>query len=562
MTKLILLFLLVGSTCFAQKNKGKQKEELKPIELTSPQKDSIVKKIYNRIYDACGDFNERPQIRLSNSSFFVASYTPSQNSSIINFENDAFNVCQSLGDRRDDAIAFLISHEIGHHLTFDFWNGNYQDFEIKIKDSLIEKYGLDENKKVKQKNVIATLQEIKADEKGSILRYMAGYSSENITESLFSAIYKKYIYLKDTMYCYPPLQDRINISKIGDARAKSFIDIFEMASFSVLLEDYDFAIKQYKTLLYEYDFHSREIYNNLGVIYYLKAMQLADENDVKFIFPVEIDLESRIKTNRSRGFEPNYFTFLSQADEYFKKATSLDKEYSTGYLNRASILTILGEDYDLAKSECKKAIKYAKNDLNLQNAQLVLAFIELKSEDGNKDEAMLSIKNLIAKGNELAILNKTLIDGKEWADLVSTKPLNPDMAGEQSYGFSTLETKESIQNISGVNDILNAEFDAADTLYYGNPRQILETFYLSNSKVIKVDEKYLFISTENNYIGSSSLGIKLNSTEKELKEKYGLPTIIIPAAQGWIYHYPNSSMMVILSSDKIVTKWMIYHEMY
>jgi tetratricopeptide (TPR) repeat protein len=562
--RLTLLFILICSFSFAQKNKQKQKEEPKVIELTPQQKDSIVRSVYDRMYYASGTVKVKPDFKLKNNKSQVATYTPSKNSPQIVIEYDAFKVCQSFGDRIDDALAFLLSHEIGHHLTYDFWVGNYQDFTIQIKDSLIKKYGIETTVKNTSANTVKTLQEIKADEKGGILRYMAGYSSEGLSEQLFKAIYAEYTNLSDTMNCYPPLQERIAISKIADARAQSFQSIFEIANYSVLLKDYDFAIKQYNALIIEFDFHSREIYNNIGVVNYLKALELADEDDIKFIYPVELDLKSRIGADRgTKGVRnPKVVEFLMEANENFKKATSLDPTYSTGFLNIACIQTILGEDYDLAKSAAKKAVKLAKNEIEKQNAQLVLALIELNSEEGSKAKGEKMIDDLVNQGNDFAILNKEILSGKKWIDMVFTRPLNSAEAQNESYSFTNQKTFERINDLRDGSEISKVEYESSDLFKYGNPSQTLETYHMDNAKVQLVHTKYFFVTTKSNYVGSTSLGIKIGSTEKELKEKYGVPNIVIPSAQGWIYHYPRSSMMVVINSDRIVEKWMVYKDVY
>ena len=561
MNKLTILFLFVCTIGIAQKNKQKEKEVPVAVELTLKQKDSIIRIVYNRMYDASGKNDLPPSIKITNKKSQVASYTPSKNLSQIDIENEAFDVCNSFGDRRDDALAFLISHEVGHHLTHDFWNGNYQDFEIKIKDSLLLKYGIKSDTIASEKQTLRTLKEIKADEKGSILRYLAGYSSENLTEKLFDAIYSKYTHLSDTSYCYPPLQERIRIANIGDSMARIFASIFEMANNAVLIKDYDVAISYYNALLHEFKYESREVYNNIGVIYYLKAMELASEKFVKFIYPVEIDLESRVKPKVPRGENPLVIKYLNEASGYFEKATRLDREYSTGFLNRASVLCILGEDFDLANSNGKSAIKLARNDFEKQNAQLVLALINLKSEDGNKEKALKTIENLISQGNQLAILNKAIVENKTWSELPFVRPLSQTEAIESNAVVSYIKTKEQIQNISSYRDFTQiVGKDKPTTIEFGNPTQTMVTQNLEYSKLFMIDSKYLFLSTESNYEGATSLGIKMGSTEQELTEKYGLPSNLIPSAQGWVYHYPKSSMIVVIDSNKKVSKWMIYIE--
>jgi hypothetical protein len=519
------------------------------------EKDSIIRKIFNRIYDASGVLSEKPEVKLSFQRGNAASYTPSKKMPVIAFENDALDVCLSFVDRRDDAIAFILSHEIGHHFTHRFWEGNYADFELSIKDSLVAKYGLEmRNGKVSDRHVIRTLQEIKADEKGNILLYMAGFSSDNLAESLWRKIYEAYPGFSDTMACYPPLQDRLEIARIAETRARSFARIFELANYAVLINDYDFAVTQYNALLFEFDFYSREIYNNIGVVYYLKAM--AEQGALDYIYPIELDLKARNDAVTTRGSLPKSVRdHLAKARDYFKKAIQLDEGYATGYLNLGCILTILGEDYDGARSACKTVLKNSNNPVDVQNAKVVLALIDLKSDEGDKNRGRTLLEELVKNGCEFARLNMLRLEENDAGDSIE---------GAAAFAVENNEYKNSFKRemINGMNPetLDSVEEERAQLVEYGNPLQQLLSYNFEDASVLLNEGRYIFVTTEKNYSGTTALGIKIGSGVSEVKEKYGRPHGIMATAQGTIYHYPGSSLIMLIDVNNKVSKWVLYTE--
>jgi tetratricopeptide (TPR) repeat protein len=318
---------------------------------------------------------------------------------------------------------------------------------------------------------------------------------------------------------------------------------------------------QYKALINEFDFKSREIFNNMGVIRYWQAMALAGENEIRFIYPIEIDLESRITSVSARGLDAAAIAKFREARDYFEKAISHDNEYWTAYINQACIYSILKDDLYMARSRCKAVIENAENKVDVQNAKLILALIEMQDEEGDKDKASRTISELSEGGNEYAVLNQSILNGSSWSEIVFTGPLNPTEAEDENDGVTNKRTIESISGLKGMREHLKLQGSVpSDTVIYGNPRQELITFYYDQAKVLQNEYK-LFITTNPGYTDTTSLGIKVGSTDKELKEKYGLPIVILSAAGGWVYNYPKSKMMVVLDQDKRVRKWIIYPEL-
>jgi tetratricopeptide (TPR) repeat protein len=360
---------------------------------------------------------------------------------------------------------------------------------------------------------------------------------------------------------YPSLDERVQISKDQDSIVSTYIKVFEAGNYAMLMGEYNVAIECYEFLIGK-SFHSREIYNNLGVIYFLKASDLADESDIKYIYPVEIDLQSRINRGSTKGFGSDVSDIFEQALDKFEKASIFDKTYSTASLNMACVLSVLGR-YDEAEIASLKAQKLAKDEGRtsvLNNAKLVMAIINQLNPEGDKDKSMKILNELVALHHDFAIINKAIIDGTSTEDLVFTKPLGWSGDDEASVGSTARPTAEKIDNVRDyssveVNFTEDIKFSRLNTLYTGT---------MDASVILQVPFKngiMVFHTTSTNYAGQMSKGLTLGTTEKQLIEAYGIPQVIMPSRQGWIYHYPKNKMMVFLDQNKGIEKWVVYSQL-
>jgi tetratricopeptide (TPR) repeat protein len=127
---------------------------------------------------------------------------------------------------------------------------------------------------------------------------------------------------------YPNFGERLEIidSKINEAN--SLATLFEIGNVLLKLGDFENAKKCYEDIL-KNDFISREIYNNLGLVYLLKGIELSDNSISKYSYPISIDLDTRaeISTTRSGDLLNSPEKLFNQAEEFFEKSILLDKNY-------------------------------------------------------------------------------------------------------------------------------------------------------------------------------------------------------------------------------------------
>jgi len=246
--------------------------------LTIEEKAAIVENVYKKVYSAMGLAEQRPK--------FV--YDPKQESKIaymmkdkdgnpiIGFEDKAFEVCATFGARRDEAIAYLLGHEISHHHFGHHWGTEFSS-AYSVNNLITEMKDID-------KNGIKKF-ETQADERGGIYCYLAGYNVQGICESLLKKLYSAYGITNSPKY--PSLEERIQIAVERDSIVSTYIKVFETANYAMLLEEYEIAIDGYEYVIGK-GFHAKEIYNNLGVRYFQKGAHFAGA-DIKVHYHMALD---------------------------------------------------------------------------------------------------------------------------------------------------------------------------------------------------------------------------------------------------------------------------------
>jgi len=519
--------------------------------LTIEEKSKVVETIYNRVYAAMGIAEEKPKFLFDARQASKIAYMMKNKDGfpMIGFEEKAFDVCEKFGARRDDAIAYLIGHEISHHHFKHHW-GN--EFSSAYSVSSLGQ----EMRDIDRENIKRF--EAQADERGGIFCYLAGYSTKGIAEKLLSDLYTAYG-IKDGPK-YPSLAERIRIAKDQDSIVSTYIKVFETANYSMLVKEYDVAVQCFEYIIGK-GFHSREIYNNLGTVYFLKGLELSDEADVLYLYPVEIDLESKINRGTSKGMGDGTKVVFEKALEKFEQAIRFDKTYATGFINAASTMSVLGL-YEEAFLYAKKAERFAKEQnkkSQVSNARLVQAIVAHQSPDGDKQMANKIINDLALEGHDYAIFNKTIIEGGKVTDLPQVnRPLgieSDDVAETLSSSRPPAERIEGIKNFDQL-DVIQLE----EIKYARSEMVICGT--RNESTILQVEvkngDRIVFHATNANYKGETAKGIKLGAAEKDLFGAYALPSAMISSSQGMIYLYPKNKMMVFVDQNKVITKWVTF----
>jgi tetratricopeptide (TPR) repeat protein len=255
----------------------------------------------------------------------------------IKIDEKLLDICASFNKDSTNALAILIAHELAHYFLEHNWCGDYA-FALR-KNEKFSKQLL----KISKADKCAI--EAQADSKGLFYATIAGYNPFECYNKVIDKVYDAYK-LPTKTNGYPSLAERKQICENELAVIKKLIPNFYSGTRCLQTRQFDSAIVYFATLID--NFPSREHYNNLGVAYTLKALDLKPLDYNEQAYPIEIDFESRMKLERTRGNNDQADTIqilLQQAKKCFEKAIDKDSKYYEAYVNLACVLDLLGNKF-------------------------------------------------------------------------------------------------------------------------------------------------------------------------------------------------------------------------
>lgn len=576
-------------------------------ELTTEQKAAKVEAIYKKVFAASGSSQAAPKFRFDTQRVRQVAYMVSTNEGpVIAFEEKAFDICMEFGNRADDAIALIIGHEISHHIYKHHWGKEFTS-----------SYALDglEREITKMDIQSVKMLETQADERGGILCYLAGYDPTGIIDHLLTRLNGSYYHVKtgdlrynrDSLYLvygqfgsapgsvkikhngkvyqdgqafvavnsdyevisgnpiilnksdsYPTLAERIQIAKTQDSIVTNFIRIFEMANYAMLVEKYDVAIECYNNII-SHDFHSAEIYNNIGVAYFLKGVKEDGGESVHFIFPVEIDLESKLGSRGQKGLGGDVEILFQKSKEYFLKAIDFRNNYGTAWLNASCAYAVLG-DYRRAKFYAEEVEFSEAATSTKENARMALALAHFMDyAKGDKSLTSAIMKELAEKNHILAVANKAIMEGKLLSELeIPALPISWMGSGEEALERQKLAQKFVLDDLSAYtfealqNEVPN---ELERSIPVGEERKLIVCNLKSTEALITEsdDDAYLiFHATRPGYKSKIADKITLGSTQDEVLAIFGSPNAVITTSQGVMMSYTRNKLLFLFDEYKTI----------
>lgn len=438
--------------------------------------------------------------------------------------------------RAEDAMAFVLGHELAHYKFQHQWGEEFAS-SYAITDIAKEVGATQASLKA------LPMWETQADQVGGIFAYLAGYQPGDIAGPLLTAIYDTYGF-PTHMEGYPSLQDRKAIAAANDQQIANWIKIYETGNYATLAGAYEVADYCFSHVIQE-GFSSREVLNNHAVALTQQALLGLDDEQVRFAYPIELDLETRITTNKRGAAAPELL--LARARQRLMQATWVDPAYATSWLNLACVQSLLGE-LDDAQFYARKALTIASSQgkkSTAANAKVAIGIIA--ALQGDNKAAQQWWKEANKMGASLAEINMTLL--KEGLDEfpVSTNP---------STGPPSIP-------IDGIN--LPAEWGQQpflpDPILHGM-RNLYVCVDLPSSDMyffqIKDSKGWVFHATRPNYTKPLLEDIRKGTMADQLQAKWGAPRHLLATAQGEVWHYADKALLVQLDSDRKVTGWITY----
>jgi hypothetical protein len=520
-------------------------------------KAAAAKKILDKLIAAKGD---RSYLEPSFVFSAVADQGASCKDGTITLDEQAYDVCAAMGMDAESALAMLLAHELIHHYEKHAWEGGF----VSLVDPTSSADSRAISEKVTEDLFAQRKDEIEADYLGGFLAHLAGYPATNVMPRLLEDIYKAYN-LNPGLSKYPPLKERQLIASQTHAKLQELIDVFEMGNLMAAIRQNDVAITYFEYILRH--FQSREVYNNAGTVYARAAMSMFKKETLTFIYPLELDLQSRLGS-QSRGVETDKAGreyFLRLALDHFRRAALLDPEYARAKINEGCALALLtasirelpldetmvpaSEDYLLeAGIRARNVIRQSEksgDQASMNNAHLLLGIIAAMNDD--KTAAKASFAK--AGAGDLAQLNKTILEkGRLPAPAASDgidleEKLNGEALSDIKADLSEWKTELPLR--SGRSRL---KFSSA------HPAKGVSVF----QHAIDSGRKYIFAAAAaQTYEGQTTMGIRIGDSMKDVIAKYDSTNFYTPVNGGLIMVYEQSGLAFLLQEGK-VARWYLY----
>ena len=566
----LLLFSLVGTCLFGQ---TRSFGEFNMIPKTSSGKSSSKKAIktgpayekavnvYNRLVQARGDFRYPvPEFAMTADTNTVANIKYGDPVQIF-FSERAFEVCEEFGEQSEEAMAFLLGHELTHFYEKHAWRSNFASDNSNLKRSkeLASLFSdLDrstENTKLNQKLLrFDTLShqfedaamEAQADYLGGFLAYSAGYADFDTGHVLIRRLYQAFK-IQEENPGYVTLTEREDLGKQSAERMKDLIDVFDMANLLVAIGQYEEAYQFYRTLLIEYQ--SREVYNNVGTTATLQALNMFSASELKFQYPIQLDLQMA----NGRGDEVIARNkLLLQAIQHFDAAISLDHDYAPAYINKACALALMGDTLRArfyADVEARKVATgtYAKA---VNEIEILVGILDALSETkAGKAKAKARFSAIATKeGGGMAAYNLAKLNNTDSPEIPSP-PNAPTAAGEemidglQPFGQRPTASKKIIRIASSLDFIRDTEKAPNASLFRAG--------------------KIIMLITNPSYPSKTARGIGIGASREDIEKAYGIAPKRIRAPNGEILAYDDSRAILFIlegstPKEQKLARWVLY----
>jgi tetratricopeptide (TPR) repeat protein len=336
------------------------------------------------------------------------------------------------------------------------------------------------------------------------------------------------------------------MSKRTSEKLESLIEVFDMANMLTAVGNYAEAFNYYQFVLREYQ--SREIYNNLGVTALLDALQYFSESELKFRYPMQLDLRSSAK---GQGFANVRQQLVQQAILHFDAAISLDPNYAPAYLNKACAYALIGDSERAqfySDIEARAIALKNKDTKIISDIEILLGILEAKR--GNTEKAKKIFETASANGSALATINLKLLNGETLeAEKTTFGGLSkPEQIDKQNLKNLILE--DSFRDLKSTTINKNIKFHQVEKQ---GPSSFL--FIAENEKE---GTRTYFHCTNNMYKGETARKIMIGSDRNAIVTAYGEPYTTIETSKGQIMVY--KALIFVLGNHNKLERWIIYQK--
>ncbi|MEP7195875.1 MAG: hypothetical protein ABI851_05105 [Saprospiraceae bacterium] len=495
-----------------------------PVLLFS-QNVNFAEKVLINLYNANGNkIISRPKLEITDDKKNAAQFLRMQNT--IRISDKLISICKSFGKDSSAALALCIGHELAHAYQLD----------LLISETSFLAYDKSERSDAQHEEA--------ADIGGGFMAYLAGYKTLDLVEPLLDKLYTEFK-LKSDLKGYPTLEDRKLTSKKVKDVVVNLIQLYELANSLTAIDKYDYALDCYESILQRYK--GREIYNNIAVNYALLAMNINAGNKNQYIYPIELDWETRLKKlSKSRGELPTTNEtlmrneYLKKSIEYLEEAKKMDQNFNSADLNLMCVnilATKSSEVINTINKHFESTDHYLQADDLKKTTQLNLALAIAYASEGQNEKAKKIWAKIMKENNglagEQARINLDILEGKS----VKNTELN-----ELCLSFT-----DTYKNIDGIK--IHRVPEAKSWIKINSEENVfLSIQNLPHSTL------YTFKSDE----GYFSLQIIRESKKVNIKSLQNARASLV-TTNGTYYHCKQDKYGILLTENGKMKEWVKYN---
>lgn len=308
-------------------------------------------------------------------------------------------------------------------------------------------------------------------------------------------------------------------------------------------------------------FPSREILNNAGVARVQEALTLFPEGELRFVYPLELDAQTRLRQVGDKADEATWeeddferrARLLEEAQVSFESARERDETYGPALVNLACVLDLQGKHED-AQYWAGKAARLARTQ---------------------EDSAELS-HALIARGIATVNLNpeqmeatrKDFEDGRNGAPVLAAwnlAALEGKVVAPRQVAGSAAVIQETVGG-TGADDY-TALLEAPDIRTsvppggWGQPAMTMYAKLTAAWDGLLIDTGYrtvVLLRTGKSYDGASGLGIRREDPLTRVEQLYGVPVRTVGGRSDMYHTYATPGIVFQANADGSVQGWMVY----
>lgn len=363
----------------------------------------FVKKVYDDMFSAMSNGRTlQPKLMGTSKAGRVASYWPNfpiGKEKAFLIDDQFIEIARGFGKDSANVVAHILGHELAHLFL------QQNEFLKGIGSAYAStEYSKDVKKtlsKDRQKWLRDSIFEKQADEHSVFYAHIAGYKTTHVGALVLDSIYEKYGFEDKKLKSYPPLVKRKEIVSNSSNRMESLLILYEFGIASLLSKQFDLSIDLFEIIIEE-GFQSKEVYNNLGLSYFQKALSLTPEDSLTYTYPFDMDFTSNLE--QQRDFSPSedeVKEFYKRSLECFDNALNIDKKYIKALTNKA-ILQFHTESVELPIVLAQLKVNAADTD----SYKLLILLIDHKS--GNINTSLDKMSEM-AEYNSCASMNLSKI---------------------------------------------------------------------------------------------------------------------------------------------------------